>query len=162
MVVVLLNTKALFRSSVNYHLLNSVSGTPSFSLKDLDSSSTLWFMRVITIFLLYFKWSFISLLNSDFLAWLSSLFFFYSMDIYLSSFAFCLTDSSDVNFLLTFSTFLTVFSSLCFMKLILAWTAWIIYFSTLMAFSVSWFLSFNYLRLICSNVSLSLGYCCTF
>ena len=37
--------------------------TPNFSLKDFDSYSTLWFMRVITIFLLYFRWSLMSLLN---------------------------------------------------------------------------------------------------
>ncbi len=34
-------------------LLPRETSTPSFSLKDLDSSSILWFMRVMTIFLLY-------------------------------------------------------------------------------------------------------------
>ena len=95
-------------------LLDNIDNTPNFSLKDLDYSSTLWFIKVITIFLLYFKWSLISLLNSAFLTWLSSLFFFYSIDISRSYLAFCLTFYKEVNFLLTFNTFLTVFSSLCF------------------------------------------------
>ena len=34
-------------------LLPRETSTPSFSLKELDSSSILWFMRVMTIFLLY-------------------------------------------------------------------------------------------------------------
>jgi len=36
-------------------LLSEEGGTLSFSLKERDSSSTLWFMRVITIFLLYLR-----------------------------------------------------------------------------------------------------------
>lgn len=59
-----------------FELLSVGRGTPSFSLKDLDSSSTLWFMRVMTIFLLYLRWSLMSLLNSALRTWLSSFFFF--------------------------------------------------------------------------------------
>ena len=57
-------------------LLNRGVGTPSFSLKDLDSYPILWLMSVSTIFLLYLRWSLISLLSSAFLACPSSCFFF--------------------------------------------------------------------------------------
>lgn len=60
----------------NLELLNSARCTLSFSLKDLDSSSTLWFIRVMTIFLLYLRWSLMSLLNSALRTWPSSFFFF--------------------------------------------------------------------------------------
>lgn len=57
-------------------LLHGERVTLSFSLKERDYYSTLWFMSVITIFLLYFRWSLMSLLNSAFCCWLSSAFFF--------------------------------------------------------------------------------------
>jgi hypothetical protein len=57
-------------------LLHGRRVTLSFSLKERDYYSTLWFMRVITIFLLYFRWSLMSLLNSAFCCWPSSAFFF--------------------------------------------------------------------------------------
>jgi len=57
--------------SQNLQLLNKTQNTSCFYLKALVYSPTLWLMRVITIFLLYFRWSLISLLNSAFLDWLS-------------------------------------------------------------------------------------------
>ena len=50
--------------------------TLSFSLNDLVSSPILWFIRVTTIFLLYLRWSLISLFSYDFLTWFYYCFFF--------------------------------------------------------------------------------------
>lgn len=54
--------------------------TLSFSLKFFDSSPTLWFISVMTIFLLYLRWSLMSLLSSVFLTWFSSCFFLYCIE----------------------------------------------------------------------------------
>lgn len=62
--------------------LDNKKNTLFLSLKDLISSLTLWFMRVMTIFLLYLRWSLMSLLNYVFFMIYSCYFCFYCM--YLS------------------------------------------------------------------------------